>query len=36
MATKKRRNKMNRAGDNLKALGIAVKDTKDGAEWSFE
>ena len=22
--------------DNLKALGIAVKDTKDGAEWSFE
>ena len=22
--------------DNRKALGIAVKDTKDGAEWSFE
>ena len=22
--------------DNLKALGIAVKDTKDGVEWSFE
>ena len=22
--------------DHLKALGIAVKDTKDGAEWTLE
>ncbi|MGN0191868.1 MAG: cysteine--tRNA ligase, partial [Candidatus Cryptobacteroides sp.] len=25
-----------RIRDSLKAIGIAVKDTRDGAEWSFE